>query len=569
MLCIWHSILPFITKLAAGQDSLQSTVSTLGKVLEDELAGINSSVSWQVQHKLEETGHEDAISKVRESLDAVHLNLSELHGLCENLGSQFGSWVRVEAESRRHVSASREAELTWQLEQRQDTLADRETELRGLMDDLIARVDKVREDIARNQEGTKESLQQAMHQIKERFDTTLCREREWSTQKLEQTEAIIVALQNHTKNTIEAFEDGNEASGLKDTKDMGYMLQEAKRKVSGMTERIRILEEEASHTRELRERWNRDIHLIDSLRGQLSAIHQRMPRVESIAAKLEGIGRLNGLIHSTACYLQNEKRWIGEELLTSSGSGGVGNDTSANDATVISQDSNPEAEPEGALEANNDADRARPTLDNLDSGVSANTSSTDFASRKVMVYSPVLEFNSPSPPPSIEQEQVRRREGVRPRSILRFETKLAKQPEAPQGDLPLSQNLYNRPVTSESSTQGKGIGSIVDRIRSAFVPENSGTKTWKFPTLAEFGRSGQSEGTDCPGAGHKRTAPVSVDNIHKIGKRFKADTQDAHLGDLRGSRGGGIGMEKSQNQRKDKTLEPRRVKHTYSRKSQN
>lgn len=492
--------------MSARQENLENVISKVGSVFEAGLSGINNTIEWQLRRKSEgDVNDECGKGKVMEALNRLHAEIIGTQGLCQSLSSQFSEWRQNETEALRTSRDSRQEELARKLEQRNNTLEDREVDLRGLMNAFSSKMSQVWGKLTGNRDNANDALQETIDQLQERFDASLMRERTWSAQNLGQTEAAVHELKEHVKSLIQAEHGAIEAPGLRDAEKLRLMLRQEKGTVARLTKNIQKLEKEAALMTGLRERWTRDLRLIDSLRSQLSAIQQRMPRVEGMAAKLDNIGRLNAFIHSTASYPSDEKKWIQGELKS--------RNTDEDAASQAAESSQGEGEASQSAMTETDADND-PTV-----------SRYEFASRRVMVCSPAPELDPPSPPLSIEQEQIRRREGAKPRPILRVTTaptENARAREVEELGISFSYSQYNRPVMA-----------------------------------------GSSKAAEEPASNAKRTPAVSMDDIHRIGKRFKSDSQESSPGDLtRPGKTSGT----AQGRASAGTKGSRRVIRTYSRK---
>ncbi|KAF4125629.1 hypothetical protein GMORB2_0873 [Geosmithia morbida] len=502
--------------MATCQESLEQVISRVGSAFEDGLIGVNKTIEWQLDKKFEEGRKgEDGPKEVTESLSRLHAEMRGTRDLCENLRSQFSEWNQAEAEALRTTYISRQEELAQKLEQRGNTLEGRELNLQGLISTFTSKMSQVWGKIKGNKNDAKDALQETIYQVQERFEASLLRERAWSAQKLVQMEAAVLELRDHVRNLTQIERGSTETPAQQNVEKLHLMLQEERGTVARLTENIHSLEKEAKLMTGLRERWTRDLWLIDSLRSQLSAIRHRMPQVESMAAKLDSISLLNSFIHSTASYLSNEKKWIQGELTTrdnGSSSAGSSQLRAVHEQTRSTDSKGPATEG---------------SIPGVNTGCSVAAGPHGISTRRVTVCCPTLELDPPSPPLSVEQEQIKRREAAKPRPILRFTAKPSQSPKvsgpaAEELGASFSYSQYNRPVM----------------VRSAQTGEDA--------------RSGR-----------KRNPSVSMDDIHRIGKRFKPEPPENVPGDL--TTPSIKTSETARGKHVDGIRGPRRIVHTYSR----
>lgn len=470
-----------------------------------------------------------------DAVENLHQEFLKVQEACEEKGSRFSAKVRDERKALKAYHASRESELIRLLRDRENTLAEREQHLQIPIGDYADEIQQVREIFMNHNEARDVALQTAVDQFQERLDIALGEEEEWSFQGTQETQAAISSLNKQMRTVKTAIIGSNELHGSQE--HLREELQKEKRNVIRLTEEFRKSEQLVSADG-LKERWTRDIQSIDELRTQLSAAYHRLPRVEGIASKLENIGRLNGVIRSTERYLSDEKKWVQGELEARSHSEKIC--TSVEGPThclqhPYAQDSDQSNSASGSQSTTQSTLGRAKELENR----TTESSSQDKFPRKVTVLNPAMDFKSPSTPPSIEQEQQRRRGGTKPRPILRSTTGFEKQThgsgeEAPSA--PLNHSQYNRPLMAawNSTSSGRMGSDVVGKIRSGLLSTSQSEKSWAFPTVAEFERSSQICSQDSQ-VGEKRKPLVAVDNIHKIAKRFKVGSQETSPGDLKAS----------------------------------
>ena len=516
----------------------EDNMTSFGNGFMTELKSMKEATQWYIRQRIDEMGNNAINIRLAETLEKLHTELLGVKGIYEDQERRFVACIRDELDALKAEHGSREAEIKQQLSDRDNFLIDREQQLQFLIENYANFLRKLQEKFANNDKAGEEVLKAAVNQFQERLDTALSKERQLSAQSLHQTQITILSLKDHVESMKTVMLGSEELPGSPDVEQLRRELQIEKSNVLRLTEEVRKSAQVAAAAEGLQERWIRDIQGIDSLRAKLSAAHHRIPRVEGIAAKLESIARLNGLIHSTANYLSTEKRWIREELSTRSQWKSLDNteDMSHRLQRSKAQDSEQQDSANGS-QSTTKSDLEIPT--DLENRAKQNSVNNNFSPRKVTVLNPAMDFRSPSPPPSIKQEQMRRREGTKPRSILRCTPGFEKQTGVSGGEalsLPLNHSQYNRPVmaTWSSTSSGSVHTEVVEQIRSGLLSTNHFEQPWTFPTVAEFERSSQrhKQGSQL---NDKRKAPSPVEDIHNIAKRFKTGSQETSPGDLKAS----------------------------------
>ncbi|KYK54917.1 hypothetical protein DCS_06878 [Drechmeria coniospora] len=114
---------------------------------------------------------------------------------------------------------------------------------------------------------------------------------------------------------IKAIADYLEAScrmAVGDTSVSSSSTAEQQAIIDQLQKKIRILEVQAQGTKTLRDRWQHDVNAVQSLRGQLKNIQQRVPEVQQCLSTLNNIAQVNGLLHSTAQNNVEQKRIGGQ-----------------------------------------------------------------------------------------------------------------------------------------------------------------------------------------------------------------------------------------------------------------
>ncbi|KAH7319769.1 hypothetical protein B0I35DRAFT_478089 [Stachybotrys elegans] len=400
--------------------------------------------------------------------------ISELcTGINQRLDNSQDAFARIEqqliSDSEHRIRELQECEhagLTQQLEERQRRIGELEQQLVLAKNDCSDRIQSLASLVETNDRGLQDRLEELATDLHLKLDQSFQLEKEHSSQKLIDSETRRVTIENQLAEARQKLK--------KLEADQNAVEQQDRSTTAQLLEKIQHLENQARATGELRERWSHDNEVIGSLRSQLSSMLQAMPRLEDVQGKLNDIQNMNQCIHSTANYLRTEREWVQQQLQNR-------------------QQPSPHparATPEGqSLQFNTNGEELK----------GASTQEKDIR-RKVVVNSPSIE-KSPSPP-SVQQEQHRRRMGTQPRSILKFTTTSAPEQSGASVFLRKSHNhsQYNRPMVGSRGGPSEEGSKKVEEIISVLVPRPQSESELALPTVAEF----ESRRLSNPGEGAKR-----------------------------------------------------------------
>jgi hypothetical protein len=385
--------------------------------------------------------------------------------------------------------------LVKQLQQRELKINQLECQLQTSTANYTRDVETMRAKIHGQDERSKNDLQALGDKLRQKLKEEFDRERDLSEQNLQQSEAVNKALVTELEEARKKLASAGNIDKLRQS------LQEEQQTSIKLSEKIHRLEYEAQGRDATQSRWQEDIQEIDSLRTKIKSIFERVPGLEIFRAQLEHIEQLNSHITSTSEYLQTERNWIHEQLRDS---------TEAKPSETGSADTKFDASYEVDDEEMKlkdlqiDKIQVNMGLCELDPSMLENES----IQRRVMVHSPCVDPNSPCPPPSVEQEQKRRREANKPRPILKLRrARAVESNENKESVLRVAHNhsQYNRPVLGgiSSAASQKGIQvsdssilttseKVVQQIRAGLVQKKRPSRSWDFATVADFERLHQS-----------------------------------------------------------------------------
>lgn len=190
---------------------------------------------------------------------------------------------------------------------------------------------------------------------------------------------------------------------------------------SQLKEKVEALQTEVRDGEALRLKWKQDIEEIDKARQQLQQLEGSFTKTDEIAAKMDNMLRINSCIQATSDYLRTETTWVQTQL------------------------------------QNRGIPLATTSASKEDLG-------KKIIPRKVVLASPV-NIVAPSGCVTIEQEQKQRRQGIKPRPILRQQAE-----------------TNGKPITKERIEQK----DVIANIRDSLVKVPSSQSGYFFPTVAEF-----------------------------------------------------------------------------------
>lgn len=465
-------VMPVVLTVLSRQDKTEATLSGLVNAFQNEAQNIASRINEQDQRRASVRAEDrKTVAHIVDVCQRFQTSLQQTNVTCQHMEEKLDSWSKSDAQIRQEAMNACQDELNRQLNDRNDTINELQRQVQLITEDYASRVEGMRGALLRNDKSTKESLDLATAQLHRKLDVALNQERERFEQKLRESEAARNALKNQLTEAKEALamrvaNVNPEMEALRDS------LEEERQEASQLKDKVRQFEQEAHAAGKLRERWRRDIQAIDRLRPQLNAVKEKIPLMDDFGARLDKIAQLNGVIHATTNYLTSEGEWV-QRRLESRGQLPQEGLAIASAATIFQTGGTARAEATQAL------------------------TQEEVALRKVIVHSPCVDPSSPSPPPSIEQEQRRRRDGTKPRSILKLAVSTVAGSSGTESQFfaqPANHSQYNRPVMGAVSTTAPTVNNkMIEQIRSGLVQNHRADDAWALPTVAEFRGSSQEE----------------------------------------------------------------------------
>ncbi|POR31475.1 Uncharacterized protein TPAR_08304 [Tolypocladium paradoxum] len=504
-------IVAAITDVASNQHLAEQTTFKLAVACAGQLTEIRRTLGSQDDRIATAQAMEGEVTrKFEDCFENLTRNMEKAQQSCQQTKQAIETWIETESHSRRGSNETREAGLDEKLAQRGEEISQLEQKLQLVSEAYTAKIKSLTADLSRNDEAAKNELRNVVVGFQNNLDQGFRQEKERSERNLRHSQTAIAALESQLKavnNHLAVAKFGPSQESNLDQTNIG----EDQALVSQLQQKVNDFERQAKATKELRDRWQRDIKTVDALRGQLRDIQERMPQMERFDATLGKVAEVNKLVCSTAQYLVRERGWV-QQLHEEA----VQHSSSHDDAPHSEDEEKPNAAEElGEAKAVSDTVSAGVKSEAIASQKNVDEALTEFSAldssfkRKVEVHSPKPEgeVKSPLPPLSIREEQIQRRGAAQPRSILKLSSSQESTTiEEQTARMTLGQNQYNRPVMGGITAAASA--NMVEAIRSGLVPSERPNPAWSLPSVADFERDSQlasvNSSQDAAGSGKRR-----------------------------------------------------------------
>ncbi|KAF7545449.1 hypothetical protein G7Z17_g9163 [Cylindrodendrum hubeiense] len=475
-------ILPAILTVISGQTQADKSAVGFSDEVLVRLEQIQSGIVNQGERRSQDRQNDEAVRReFFDHLGQINTQTFSAEKTFKQVGLHFMEWTQNQNRRAEEFETSLQDRIIQQLRDRESGISTLEQQLQSVADDYSNKIDAMKELILQSDDEAKEHLQKTIDGIRNTLENGFQEESSRSERELSRSEDFRVALESHLKEVKKKL-----ITSSHNDADSGALLQalvKEQNTVAKLQQQLALLEREAKTSEDLREKWQRDIKTIGVLRGQLKEMSGRLPQMESMEAKFQNMTQISQMISSSANYLMEERSWVNQQLRVKSELESQGGST---DVTVSS---NPQSM----------VTNAPTSLVDLWDPITGSSFQDESVSRKVVFNSPSGDTNSSCLPPSIEQEQLRRREAAAPRSILRSSGS-SSQDSAQDSQLlkiPPNQSQYNRPVMGKaSSVATNGKQGMIEQIQTKFVQPIPLQKSWELPTVADFERNIQPNRSD-------------------------------------------------------------------------
>ncbi|CAI6098040.1 unnamed protein product [Clonostachys chloroleuca] len=297
-------------------NELEKTISRFGQTFQDELANIQQVISWQLEAtRIEQPSNTDHLhNTIVESLKDMRDGINSTKELCEGTRNVQHELNKVISNALVSATESERDCLTGKVEERDSEIDHLRHQLISLKDEYSAKLEAFSaKEAAQEQTIITQLLRENLHHIGQSFQQEFERERQEFSEKMSHNEKANENLRTQLQEAISKIIE-LKVPGSPDAEKLEEQLQGERHSVASLTRKIGNLEQELKNTEMLRGQWRQGLMSVNTLKAKLEAATQRLPKVEAIAAKLNGITRLNDVINSTAKFFDAEKEWLQTEL---------------------------------------------------------------------------------------------------------------------------------------------------------------------------------------------------------------------------------------------------------------
>ncbi|KAL6892839.1 hypothetical protein HDV57DRAFT_200753 [Trichoderma longibrachiatum] len=470
---ILQRLSPAIHSLENGQVDVTTAVTQLGASIGRNLDVFKDEAIQLIDAcKVSKEGGTHQVEEVLAYLQKLDHSLKKTENSCQELGQKFDVLSSIEQSNQRDTSSLLQ-DFMQQLLAREAKVDNLEHQILQAYEGFAGKIETMIAGAISDGEQTTKVVRDAAAELCATLEKGFGQERERTSQLLQGNEDIVKVLTSHIDEQKKlASQTDHDACELQAT------LESEREAAEQLRRQIQGLEQKAQETESLRNQWLKDVEIVDTVRSQLKAIGERIPQVQNYDKKLDRIVEISRSIQSSASYLATEREWVQTELEGIMPKGVAPDPATSNEAT------------ETLLARSIEAPEA----------IEKCVVKEDITSRKVTVHSPDPGEGSPLPPPTVMQEQKRRREITQLRSILKTHA-LPGALEAGdlEGPSARPQANYGKPSQSLSGSLNQPTAAsakdMVAEIRSRMLRHD-----WSFPTVADFER-------DIQLASKKRQAP--------------------------------------------------------------
>jgi hypothetical protein len=279
--------------------------------------------------------------------------------------------------------------------------------------------------------------------------------------------------------------------------------------------------------------------MVDSIRAKLRSLEYLPSQVDKYHDELEKSSQIRSLLESTSGYLAEQETWVKQQLEAS---------TQRSSTNVVTP-------PRTAAEVQS-GQLIEPTnssgiIDNSHGGIrpdSDDMGRPEFGPKRVQVQSPT-EVYSPSSPPSVEQEQKRRRIPVTVRPILKAnsvpssqesttsqhhvdETNTETEIETELGPVQERRKMVAGITTNNVSQK------IIDEISSGFITSKPEGDVFDLPRVSDFHipldrHTAQKRKLEHENAGSKLKRANLASGLGLVESAGRRSSENGRLGDTR------------------------------------
>ncbi|KAF4992197.1 hypothetical protein FGRMN_7328 [Fusarium graminum] len=540
-----------VSSQAKAEQSTMSLQDTVQDHFERLYGGI---VEQRCAHSKDQKWREETRRALDEHLCNVSARILETQKTCNETNAILSELTTSHSAWQESFQIRHSTEFIKQLENRDSKIGRLEETLHQVSQDWSNKLDVIRSTMRESDEQAKECLQKAIREIRTALEDKLQEEKTASEKDISRSEAIQGVVKAHLEQVNLQLE--RLSPNHPEPQFLHKALAEEREKTQALQEQVVRLENDSGISDELNQRQRQDLQAIEALKSQLQGMSEQVPRAETLNTTFNKMVDLNQMLQSTALYLSKERQWVSGQLVISSQDVSPRNPQQNNTGIEsVYFSGNRSEEPVVRLPIQGTDTKLSTSLSDL-SSLDVHSQGERYR-RKVTVASHALEASSTAPPPSITQEQLRRREAILPRSILRPATTLSQEAEPSRAHM--NQSQYNRPVMAKgSSLTGFANPAVVEQIRSGLIQPKIKRPGWEFLTMEDFAKEIQPNSRDDVKSSDKHSIAVAgeAENIAPAMKRVKSEEPQDESGHVN-----------ERNMHRPRMLRTRHViRKTYSKK---
>ncbi|KAK9440906.1 hypothetical protein VB005_05541 [Metarhizium brunneum] len=419
-------------------------------------------------------------------LDTVHGDVTSNRELCQHIGEEMTTWFTKERDVINAERDSWKKDVVRLLNEGNDRTEDLEKIVIASGHACLSKLDSLNTTMATRDDETKAAWQQIIDRVQSSLDQNLHLERLNAGYSPEETQRLLASLEGLVVSISEHLV-GSEARVANQGKPSQH--DEQNDAAASLQNKILQLEKEVSKTTDLQKRWHSDIQIVDSIRSKLKTLQQLPSQIDGCSEQLAKFSRVSSMLDSASTDLGKQETWVKQQLGINLPQ--VNSNVVTPPRTIDQLQPGQLMDPNYNQSENSKNDRVMSTEN--DEILTTQNSNSEFGPKRVQVQSPT-EAHSPSSPPSIEQEQKRRRIAMAVRPILKANSLFSSQESITaqhqsnetETETELGPILESRKTTTTISSASAASQKIIADISSGFVTDKSEETFFNLPRVTDF-----------------------------------------------------------------------------------
>lgn len=479
------SVFSALTDIGGAQSCTYETLVGIRNDCQAELEFMRTALSdlTKQQTNMQDQFAAEIYDSIRK-LDTVHGDVTSNRELCQHIGEEMTTWFTKERDV---VNAERDSwkkDVVRLLNEGNDRTEDLEKIVIASGHTCLSKLDSLNTTMATRDDETTAAWQQIIDRVQSSLDQNLHLVRLNAGYSPEETqrilaglEGLVVSISEHLVRSEARVANQGKPSQHDEQNDAAASLQD----------KILQLEKEVSKTTDLQKRWHSDIQIVDSIRSKLKTLQQLPSQIDGCSEQLAKFSRVSSMLDSASTDLGKQETWVKQQL-------GI-NLPQVNSNVVTPPRTIDQLQPGQLMDPNyNQSENTkndRVIRTENDEILTTQNSNSEFGPKRVQVQSPT-EAHSPSSPPSIEQEQKRRRIAMAVRPILKANSlfssqeSITAQHQSNETETELGPILESRKTTTTISSASAASQKIIADISSGFVTDKSEETFFNLPRVTDF-----------------------------------------------------------------------------------